>query len=319
MKRLLLLSLLLTAAILSIPVLSDKSEDGQLPPASSGKAEKLPKDSSRTILLVTGDDAIEISVRDYLIGVVAAEMPAGFEEEALKAQAVAARSYLQRALVKGSRHENGDICTDSDCCQAYKTNDELKKLWGDKYSAYMERITEAVEDTDGKYLSYDGEPAIAAFHSSSCGTTENSGAVWNEVPYLTSVETPETEKDVPNFVSRLEESELDFRDTVLYGRPDADMTGDAKDWIGEIKRDKAGRVESIVIGGESFSGSELRNLFSLRSTDFELEHGDGRFVFTVKGYGHGIGMSQYGANVMAKNGADYKEILAHYYPGTVLS
>ncbi len=319
MRRLLLLSLLLTAVILSIPMLSDKSEVGQLPPASSKKAEKLPKDASRTILLVSGEETVKISVRDYLIGVVAAEMPAGFEEEALKAQAVAARSYLQRALVKGSRHENGDICTDSDCCQAYKTNDELKKLWGDKYSTYMERITEAVEDTDGRYLSYEGEPAIAAFHSSSCGTTENSGAVWNEVPYLTSVETPETEKDVPNFVSRLEESELDFRDTVLYGRPDADMTGDAKDWVGEIKRDKAGRVESIVIGGESFSGSELRNLFSLRSTDFELEHGEGYFVFTVKGYGHGVGMSQYGANVMAKKGADYKEILAHYYPGTVLS
>ncbi|MDO4816594.1 MAG: stage II sporulation protein D [Bacillota bacterium] len=320
MKRLLLLSLLITAAILCIPILSDKTGIyDNAPSNSTKKAERLPGDASRTIRLASGDEVTEISVKDYLVGVVAAEMPASFESEALKAQAVAARSYLQRALSNGTKHESCDICADSGCCQAYKSDAELKELWGDKYTAYIARIEEAVEDTDGEYISYNGEPALAVFHSSSCGTTENSGAVWNELPYLTSVDTPETEKDVPNFVSKLSLSELDFRDTVLYGRPAADMTGEAKSWIGEIKRDAAGRVESIVIGGESFSGSELRSLFSLRSTDFELEHTGSGFVFTVKGYGHGVGMSQYGANIMAKNGADYKEILAHYYPGTVLS
>lgn len=320
MKRLLLLSLLITAAILSIPVLWDKGEVSGSPSIEkTKKAERLPKDASRTIRLASGDEVTEISVRDYLIGVVAAEMPASFEEEALKAQSVAARSYLQRALVNGTKHENCDICADSGCCQAYKSDAELKELWGDKYEAYIKRIEDAVNDTDGKYICYNGEPALAAFHSSSCGTTENSGAVWNELPYLTSVDTPETEKDVPNFVSELSLNELDFRDTILYGRPEADMTGEAKSWVGEIKRDAAGRVESATIGGEKFSGSELRSLFSLRSTDFELEYTGSGFVFTVKGYGHGVGMSQYGANVMAKDGADYKEILAHYYPGTSLS
>lgn len=320
MKRLLLMSLLLTAVILSVPLLSDKGAAERSPsPEKTARAEKLGKDASRTIRLVSGEEVTEIPVRDYLIGVVAAEMPASFEEEALKAQCVAARSYLQRALVNGSKHENGDICADPNCCQAYKTEAELRALWGSKYEAYIQRIEDAVDATDGDYLSYEGKPALAVFHSSSCGTTENSAAVWNELPYLTSVDTPETEKDVPNFISELKLSELDFRDTVLYGRPEADMTGNAESWLGEIKRDKAGRVESIVIGGEKFSGSELRSLFSLRSTDFELEHTESGFVFTVKGYGHGIGMSQYGANVMAKDGADYGEILAHYYPGTTLS
>jgi len=320
MKKLLLLSLVLTAAMLSVPLLLGNAvSDEAVPEAEPKKAEKLSHDSARSIKLVAGDSVCEISVHDYLVGVVAAEMPANFEEEALKAQSVAARSYLQRALNEGSRHENGDICSDADCCQAYKSPEELKNIWGDKYDTYIARIESAVEGTDGKYLSYDGEPALAVFHSSSGGVTENSGALWNELPYLVSVDTPETEADVPNFVSTLSLSELDFRDTILYLKPEADMTGEAKAWVGEIKRDSADRVESAVIGGVTFSGSELRTLFSLRSTDFELCYVNSGFIFTVVGYGHGVGMSQYGANVMAKSGSDYREILEHYYPGTALS
>lgn len=318
MKRLLLMSLILTVLVFSMPLLSG-STVSESAPQPEKKAEKLAKDAKREIKLLQNGETVSISVRDYLMGVVAAEMPAAFESEALKAQAVAARSYLQRALTQPSRHDSAHICSDSACCQAYKSSDELKSIWGDKYEKYMAKIEKAVDATDGKYLSYEGEPVMAAFHSSSSGTTENSGALWKELPYLTSVDTPETEKDVPNFISTLSEKDIDFRDTVLYAKPDADMTGSAEDWVGKTVRDKAGRVESMVIGGEKFSGDELRKLFSLRSTDFTLEHSDGTFTFTVKGYGHGIGMSQYGANVMAKNGADYREILAHYYPGTVLS
>lgn len=320
MKRILAAALLLTILMFSLPAIP---QDGTPEPAVSAapakKAARLDKDAKRSIVLLTGEETQEISVRDYLIGVVAAEMPASFEEEALKAQAVAARSYLQRALEKGSRHENADICGDSDCCQAYKSEKELREAWGDKYEGYIKKIEKAVSDTDGEYLSFEGEPAMAAFHSSSSGTTENSGELWNGLPYLVSVDTPETEKDVPNFISTLELREIDFRDTILYAKPEADMTGDADNWVGELTRDEAGRIGSIVIGGESFSGSELRSLFSLRSTDFSLAHEGGIFTFTVKGYGHGVGMSQYGANVMAKNGADYREILSHYYPGTSLS
>lgn len=138
------------------------------------------------------------------------------------------------------------------------------------------------------------------------------------MPYLKSVSSPETGDSVPNFVSTVECSELDFRDTILYLRPEADMTGDASAWVSKTEHSSSGRVASVSIGGVSFTGSELRQLFKLRSTDFELSCKDGKFIFTVHGYGHGIGMSQYGANVMAKDGADYREILAHYYPSTVL-
>lgn len=138
------------------------------------------------------------------------------------------------------------------------------------------------------------------------------------MPYLKSVSSPETGDSVPNFQSTVVNSDLDFRDTILYLKPEADMTGDAGSWLGETTRTASGRVASIVIGGVSFTGSELRSLFKLRSTDFELTHADGSFTFTVHGYGHGVGMSQYGANAMARSGSDYREILAHYYPSAFL-
>ena len=159
---------------------------------------------------------------------------------------------------------------------------------------------------------------FAAFHSSSAGATEASGSIWSERPYLISVSSPETEEDVPNFVSRVDCTELDFRDTLLSAHPEADFTGDASGWVGEISRDESGRVASVVLGGVSVSGTELRSLFALRSTAFELEY-DGGFHFTVTGYGHGVGMSQYGAKVMAEDGADYRAILAHYYTGCELT
>lgn len=308
----------MTLAAVSLPRLLPIEAGGALQsPAPDKAAEELASDSERSIRLLTGEAVSELSVFEYLTGVVAAEMPVSFEPEALKAQAVAARSYLQRAIAS-PKHDGADICSSSACCQAYLSPEELKAGWGDSYDEYLEKISAAVSATDGEYLSYDGQPALTAFHSSSDGATEDAAAIWSEVPYLKSVSSPETEESVPELTSRVESSELDFRDTILYLKPEADMTGAASDWVGEISRSASGRVADITIGGVSFTGSELRTLFSLRSTDFELEYTDGKFVFTVHGYGHGVGMSQYGANTMAESGADYCDILSHYYPGTFL-
>lgn len=319
MKRILCAALFMTLIVVSLPRLfpvqgaAGKQAEG----GADKAAERLEPDSESSIRLLSGDTVSEMSVFDYLTGVVAAEMPVSFEPEALKAQSVAARSYLRRAI-NSPKHEGADICADSACCQAYLSREQLKSSWGYKYEAYIKKIKDAVAATDGEYLSYDGAPALAAFHSSSDGATEDASALWSEVPYLKSVSSPETGDSVPNFVSTVECSEIDFRDTILYLRPEADMTGDASAWIGKTEHSSSGRVASVSIGGVSFTGSELRQLFKLRSTDFELSCKDGKFIFTVHGYGHGIGMSQYGANVMAKDGADYREILVHYYPSTVL-
>ena len=277
-----------------------------------------PYPAQETVTVKNGDEVQEMDMQSYLVGVVAAEMPASFEPEALKAQSVAARSYALYCAATGRHGDTAQVCTDYSCCQAWSSEDMLRRTWGDGYDEKLRKIRDAVEATAGEYLCYDGAPVFAAFHSSSAGATEDCGAIWSARPYLVSVASPETADEVPNYISSVELSALDFRDTVLYARPDADFTGDESEWIGEITHDESGRVASVILGGEKLSGTELRSLFSLRSTAFTLEYTGSGFLFTVTGFGHGVGMSQYGANAMAKGGADYREILAHYYPGTQL-
>ena len=323
MKRILVVSvlMLLLAAFLPFALVSapaagtNEPNEPQASPVSSWQPSR---DGEKTLTVLTPDGNKEMTLHDYLIGVVAAEMPAKFETEALKAQAVAARTYAMHGIMKGSKHadKNADVCTDSSCCQAYVSDAEMRKNWGDKYEANLAKITAAVEDTDGEYLVSGGEPILAAFHSSSGGPTESSADVWGSaLPYLVSVSSPETEKDVPNFKTTMTAAPIDFRDTILSTHPEADFTGDGSKWIGKTEKDGSGRVKDVTIGGVKVTGEELRTLFSLRSTEFDLTY-NGSFTFSVTGSGHGVGMSQYGAEIMAKQGSGCADILSHYYPGT---
>lgn len=276
-----------------------------------------PAAAAESLLVKQGDTLMEMALEDYILGVLAAEMPAEFEPEALKAQAVAARSYALYCAA-ADKHGDAQLCTDHRCCQAWKSDEAMRDSWGANYEKYRQKLLSAVESTKGEYLSYEGEPVFAAFHSSSAGYTESSGAIWNPLPYLVSVESPEDESRVPNFTSTLELSVLDFRDTLLHACPEADFSGEESGWIGQTSYEDSGRVESVLLGGVIYPGTKLRELFALRSTAFTLEYTGESFLFTVTGYGHGVGMSQYGAEVMAASGSDYAAILAHYYPGTVL-
>ena len=271
-----------------------------------------------TLRLLAGAEVLELPLEDYLVGVVAAEMPASFPAEALKAQAVAARSYALCQIVSG-KHPDADLCADPCCCQAWRSEEQLRESWGEDAGEKLRAVREAVASTAGEYLSYEGEPALAVFHSSSAGSTEDCGAVWSPRPYLVSVSSPETARDVPGYLSELRCAPLDFRDAILSAYPEADFSGPEEAWIGPAALDGSGRVASQTLGGIEIPGKELRTLFSLRSTAFTLALEEGSFVFTVTGFGHGVGMSQYGAMVMAREGADYREILAHYYPGTRLA
>ena len=287
--------------------------------ALRSRAERPPEaPAPQTLRVLRDGEVTEMELQGYLVGVVAAEMPAAFPEEALKAQAVAARSYALYCATT-HKHAEADVCTDPGCCQAWLSEAQLRENWGGAYAEYLERIRSAVGDTAGEYLSYGGAPVFAAFHSSSAGATEDCGAVWRPQPYLVSVSSPETASDVPGYVSTLRCAPLDFRDTLLSIHPEADFSGEPSSWLGSVERDASGRVERLSLGGVSLPGTEIRRLFSLRSTAFTLEYTEGVFLFTVTGYGHGVGMSQYGAKVLAQQGADYAEILAHYYPGTVLT
>ena len=257
---------------------------------------------------------------DWLPGAVAGEMPAGFEPEALKAQAVAARTYILHLMASPkSAHPDAAVCDDPACCKAHLTAEQMRSNWGDAYDANYARILDAVRSTDGQYLAYEGEPIEALFHSSSAGMTEDAAEVWSARPYLVSVDSPETAEDVPNYVTSVTVSEAGFAETIHSAYPDIQLSGESAFWLGAVTRDGSGRVETVDVGGTLIPGTELRTLFDLRSTAFTLDRTDEGFLFTVTGYGHGVGMSQYGANVMAGDGAGYADILAHYYPGTELS
>lgn len=251
-----------------------------------------------------GNAVVTGSLEEYLVGVVAAEMPADFEPEALRAQAVAARTYTLYCARSG-KHADADVCTDYRCCQAWRDGEDA-------------RIRDAVYGTAGQVLQFAGQAAFTAFHSSSAGFTEACGAIWSALPYLVSVASPESAESVPNYVSTVSVGAEEFRAALLAACPEADFSAPPEGWVGELRRDESGRVSAVMLGGAAFSGVKLREIFGLRSTAFTLSCADGVFTFTVTGFGHGVGMSQYGANVMAMDGADYRAILAHYYPGTEL-
>lgn len=289
---------------------------GTQPPLFTPAAVMQNEDTYNIRLIADGQER-ELNLENYLIGVVAAEMPAGFEEEALRAQAVAARTYAIYCM-DTHKHSQYDLCGSAACCQAWQSDETLRAKWGADYERNLQRIESAVYSTRAQTLGYEGKAIFAAFHSSSAGATESSGEIWANLPYLTSVFSPEDEQTVPNFISTVCESAEDFRSRILKARPDADFSLNETQWLEAREEDASGRVARMTIAGENFSGRELREIFSLRSTAFSLDYSDGSFIFTVTGSGHGVGMSQYGANVMASDGYSYEEILAHYYPGTDL-
>jgi len=277
-------------------------------------------DGETVLNVLDGQEIREMTLGEYLVGVVRAEMPASFEAEALKAQATAARTYTLYKIQTGGNHgDTADICTDSTCCQAYISEDKARSNWGENADVYEAKIEDAVRDTDGMTILYGGVPILAVFHSSSAGQTRASGSVWlNDLPYLQSVSSPEEETAIPNYYSRVEFTAAEFQEKFSAGHPEADFSGAMEGWIKNAVTDSAGSVDTLSVGGVTVKGTELRSLLGLRSACFEWEVQDKKMVFFVTGYGHGVGMSQYGANQMAKNGADYREILTHYYTGVTV-
>ena len=277
-------------------------------------------DASVTLRVLDGDTVEEMDLGPYLVAVVRAEMPASFEPEALKAQAVAARTYTLYKIRTGGNHgEEADICTDSTCCQAYIAEDRARENWGADADENEAKIEAAVHDTDGETILYDGVPILAVFHSSSAGQTRAAGEVWvSDLPYLQAVSSPEQGDAIPNYYSRAEFTAEQFREKVLSALPEADLSGPMDTWLQNAVTDTAGSVETVEVGGVAVKGSTVRSILGLRSACFEWEIQEQTLVFYVIGFGHGVGMSQYGANQMAAEGADYREILTHYYTGVTV-
>lgn len=270
-------------------------------------------DSFRVLREYT-DEVEVINAVDYLCGVVAAEMPANYEPEALKAQAVAAYTFACHRR-KARTDERYDV-TDTVSDQAYISPDEQRQKWGNDYDKYSEKIRSAVEAVAGQVLTYEGNAILAAYHSISGGKTESAANVWGDrYPYLQSVESV---GDVlsPNYLSTVQVSEADFSAAVK--ELGVTVSGDASGWITDKKTSDSGTVLSVKVCGTEVTGKNLRKALGLKSANFDASFADGNFTFTVRGYGHGIGMSQYGAQFMALQGSSYTEILGWYYPEATL-
>lgn len=241
-------------------------------------------------------------LEEYIIGVVGAEMPASFNKEALKAQSVVARTYALKSI-KSNKQLTSDNST-----QNFKDNNELKKMWGINYNTYYNKIKSAVLETKGLYLSYNNDYVDAVYHSTSNGNTEDAVYVWgNSVPYLKSVSS-EYDNTNKNYNSTI---------TLTYNEISNKLKNsiDSNTKFNIISRTSGNRVKEIEINGTTYSGVEFRKLLNLRSADFSIENNGANVVISTNGYGHGVGMSQYGANGMANNGSSYRDILLHYYTG----
>lgn len=318
MRRIFFAAMLLLATQFLLPVLLIHSAPAEA--SGSQIADLLPlrrsgetADGARTVRLLMEDGSVTTqTLSEYLWSVVTAEMPASFQPEALKAQAVAARTYLASA---GHKHDQADVCTDSGCCQAWISRQDAQANWGDRAPEYTARIANAVQETDGLCVLYGGKPIEALFFSSAPGSTVDAQAVWGTaVPYLVSVASPEGD-EVPNYHSQLTLSAQEVRTLVLKKYPDADLSGAPEHWFSAFVREPSGTVSTVQVGGLTLKGGQVRTLLGLRSACFTVSIVDGQFIFQVTGYGHGVGMSQYGANAMATQGKTFREILTWYYTG----
>ena len=294
----------------------DRLMNGQ---AASGEEAAL-WDQSVTLSVLVGDQVQEMTLGDYLWGVVAAEMPAAYHLEALKAQAVAARTRAIWQTENGgcALHAGADICTDSAHCQGYATPDQCRELWGGEYTAYRDRVLQAVAATRDELVTYGGQPITVMYHAISGGRTEAAQTVFSQaLPYLVSVES-DGEEGVPGYQ----------QDTFFTFDEMAALLGDAFDLdltAQEVERTLAvagytdtGRVAAMLVGDKEVEATAFRQALGLRSTWFTMSMDGSGVTFHQRGYGHGVGMSQAGAYSMAADGADYRAILTHYYPGVLV-
>lgn len=265
-------------------------------------------------LPVLVDDRVEeLTLTQYLCGVVAAEMPASYPLEALKAQTVAACSYMVYRSINepnAPEHKGAWVCNDPSHCKGYLSPLQMKQTWGEEhYSEYYAKIASAVSAVAGQILTYDGQPVNAVFHAISAGQTERAADVWGQdVPYLQAVESF-MDVNAAQYLSSAEFSREELYELLSITKPDIDKALT----VGSVVRSDSGGVISAEIGKVSFTGAQLRSTLSLRSTNFEIAQSEDTYTFTVKGYGHCVGMSQYGAGQLAQEGMGYADILKTYY------
>lgn len=259
-----------------------------------------------------------LNLDEYLYGVVSAEMPASFEKEALKAQSIVARTYtIYKIIHNAGKHQEADICDDSGCCQAWISKEDRLNKWDEKErESNWNKIVSAVKETKGKIITYNGEPINAFFHSNSGGSTEAPINVWggSGYPYLQTVQTS-GEEAYTQYKSEVNMQKQELIDKIKSKYQDFSINFEEENAIQILEYTKGNRVKTIKIGNKNLSGVEVRSIFGLKSANFEVKIDGDNIIFSVIGYGHGVGMSQTGADSLAKQGKNCEEIITHFYIG----
>ena len=266
-------------------------------------------------LLHNNENVVEtLELEDYLINVVAAEMPVEYEEEALKAQATVARTYTLYQIENGHKHDNADVCDSSTCCQAWISKEKRYEKWGDNQDEKWSKLTNAVYSTAGEVITYDGKPIDAFFHSNSGGTTEIPINVWggSDFPYLQVVETS-GEDEYSQYYSEKEYTKAEIESKMKSAYSDFSIDWYEENCIEILEYTESSRIKTLKIGNKNISGVEARKIFELKSSNFTYEISESTVKFKVIGYGHGVGLSQTGSNTLAKEGKNYKEIIEHFF------
>lgn len=314
------------AAVPAIPVIIGRSGADN----AAKKVSKAAKDGIYTaevhedepyrVLDVSTGEVIEVSPHDYVVGAVCAEMPATFEEEALKAQAAAAHTYAERQRMRERKEPHAELCgadfsNDTTKYQGYFTENQAKQYYGENFDMNYKKITKAAEEVLDYVITYEDEPIIPAFHSMSAGTTESAENMWGAaVDYLVPVESS-FDTEAPKYLSEVKYERDVLKNELETAFPDISAEGEVSEWVKPVQTSASGTVLTAEVCGKAVTGSELRNALSLRSACFTVKAEGDALVFTTKGFGHCVGMSQYGANAMAAQGSTWQEILMHYYPG----
>ena len=323
MKKFIYYILLFIIVCFIIPLIFVRKVDKQIVPNSKNKVQESKetnyeyKKYEKIRLLHKENESVEeLPIDEYLYGVVASEMPATFEKEALKAQAVVARTYtIYKIENDKSKHENADICDDPSCCQAWISKEDRFEKWdSSKKEEYWNKITSAVDSTKGKVIVFEGKIINAFFHANSGGKTETTANVWGGegYPYLQTVETS-GEDTYSQYASEVTLTKQTFIDKIKEKHPDFSIDFKEENCIKTLEYTEGGRVKNIKIGNLELSGVEVRNILGLKSANFSITMEEEKIKIEVLGYGHGVGMSQTGADSMAKQGSNYEDIIKHFY------
>ena len=322
MKKILFYFCFVIILIFTMPIVfTNKFETKEVVSTNPVEEDLSSGDIKMIKLLHTESGNIEILDLDsYLIGVVASEMPASFEKEALKAQAIVARTYTFYQIKNERKHENADICDSPFCCQAWISKENRFARWEDeKEEEYWNKISKAVLETKDKIIKYNNEPIKAFFHSNSGGKTELAINVWGgDLPYLQCIET-NGEDAYTSYNSILEVSKDDFIKKMLEQYSEFKIDFQKDDCIKILEYTEGERVQNVKIGNKNLSGIECRKIFELKSAKFDIEVLENSIKFFVTGYGHGVGLSQCGSDFLAKQGKKYEEIIKYYYKDIVIS